>query len=108
MTGIIGMMEVIVGDFKRTIRSTGDEEDKAQRDFKGIKRTTQVSIDTKRTEKLDKAIQELLDLVPACIETGMSYEDRVAKREQEVESLNNALCILEKEGPTKESTQTCD
>jgi len=134
-TGILGMMDVIRGDFKRNIRITGDEEDKANRDFLGLERETQISIDTKSDEKsakqselsstkdkirtgltdleseqglFDKAIQELQELVPACIDTGMSYEDRVAKREQEIESMNQALCILEQQGPTKESTQTCD
>jgi len=134
-TGILGMMDVIRGDFKRNIRITGEEEDKANRDFLGLERETQISIDTKTDEKsakesdlsstkdkirtgltdleqeqglFDKAIQELQELVPACIDTGMSYEDRVAKREQEIESMNQALCILEQQGPTKESTQTCD
>merc|ERR1719178_479508 len=48
---------------------------------------------------LDKSIQEIIELQPACVETGMSYEDRVAKREQEIESLKEALCTLDKEGP---------
>merc|ERR1719375_1932742 len=51
---------------------------------------------------LDKAIQELQELVPSCIETGMSYEDRVAKREQEIDSLKDALQVLCEEGPSKE------
>merc|ERR1719265_2164504 len=48
---------------------------------------------------LDKSIQEIVELQPACVETGMSYEDRVAKREQEIESLKEALCTLDREGP---------
>merc|ERR1719252_549120 len=40
------------------------------------------------------SIQELMKLQPACIDTGMSYADRVAMREQEIESLKKALCIL--------------
>lgn len=133
-TGIIGMMEVILGDFERTIKITKQEEDKASRDFKDISRSTEISIETKTSEKqdkesenaatkskideamndltsnqelLDKALQELIELQPACIDTGMTYEERVAKREQEIESLKQAVCLLEKHGPVKEDTMTC-
>merc|ERR1719265_1296602 len=133
-TGIIGMMEVILGDFERTIKITKQEEDKASRDFKDLDRSTEISIETKTSEKddketentdtkakidsamndltgnqelLDKAIQELTELQPACIDTGMTYEERVAKREQEIESLKQAVCILDKNGPVKEDTMSC-
>merc|ERR1719198_2618174 len=43
----------------------------------------------------DTAIKELIELQPACVDTGMSYAERVARREQEIESLKQALCILE-------------
>ena len=48
---------------------------------------------------LDKSVQEIIELQPACVETGMSYEDRVAKREPEIEALKEALCTLDREGP---------
>merc|ERR1719375_417019 len=125
------MMEVIMDDFERTISTTSEEEEKAVREFTELNRKTQISIDTKTEGKeaktsevtdlhstieqeltdlkdeqdlLDKAITELLELQPACIETGMSYEERVAKREQELESLKQALCLLEREGPVKEES----
>jgi hypothetical protein len=133
-TGILGMMEVILGDFERTIKITKQEEDKASRDFKDLDRSTEISIETKTSEKddkesensatkdkintamteltdnqalLDKALQELTELQPACIDTGMTYEERVAKREQEIESLKQAVCILDKNGPVKEDTMSC-
>ena len=69
-------------------------------------------------EKLDNesallktAISELLELQPACVDTGMSYAERVALRESEIEGLKKAACILEnfetyKDGPnSKEATQ---
>jgi len=56
------------------------------------------SMDEEQT-LLDKSVQEIIELQPACVETGMSYEDRVAKREQEIESLKEALCTLDNEGP---------
>merc|ERR1719178_535072 len=48
---------------------------------------------------LDKSVQEIIELQPACVDTGMSYEERVAKREQEIEALKEALCTLDREGP---------
>jgi len=48
---------------------------------------------------LDSANAEFDKLKPACIETGVSYEERVAKREEEIESLNEALKILSESGP---------
>jgi predicted RNA-binding protein with RPS1 domain len=124
-TGILGMLEVIKSDFIRTIKETEKAEKAAETEFIEFERTTKVSISTKTTAKttneaekadtvteisealedmreeqslLDKALQELEELRPACIDTGMSYEERVARREQEIEALNEALCILDNEG----------
>merc|ERR1719446_1184590 len=119
------MMDVILSDFVRTLEVTGNEEDQAVREYTELFHSTEISIQTKtsgrdakdaersdvmstienemadlRTEQgvFDKALQELMELQPACIETGMSYEERVAKREQEIESMKQALCVLDKEG----------
>merc|ERR1719181_793269 len=43
---------------------------------------------------LDDALKELETLKPTCIDTGMSYNDRVQKREDEMAALKKALCIL--------------
>ena len=48
---------------------------------------------------VDKAIKELMELYDACIDTGMSYAERAALREQEIEALKKALCILDTMGP---------
>merc|ERR1740115_426656 len=40
------------------------------------------------------SIEELIELKATCVDTGMSYADRVAMREQEIASLKKALCIL--------------
>jgi len=130
--GIIGMLEVIQSDFDRTIKETTAAEKKAQQEFVEFERTTKVSLAQKTTAKetketelsnvkaahnenmddliatqdlFDKALQELEELKPACVDTGMSYEERVARREQEIESLKEALCILDKEGPVQ--TEGC-
>jgi len=48
----------------------------------------------KQTDLLVNNIEELLELKKACVDTGMSYADRVARREEEVAALHKALCIL--------------
>merc|ERR1719169_10091 len=125
-TGILGMLDVIKSDFVRTIKETEKAEKAAAKEFMEFETTTKVSLGTKKVAKsakdgeltevnasidedntslvdeqslLDKSIQEIVELQPACVETGMSYEDRVAKREQEIEALKEALCTLDKEGP---------
>merc|ERR1719271_1899127 len=130
--GIIGMLEVIQSDFDRTIKETEAAEKKAQQEFIEFERTTKTSLAQKTVAKetkedelanlktahsdnmddlmatqdlFDKAIQELEELKPACVDTGMSYEERVARREQEIEALKEALCILDKEGPVQ--TEGC-
>lgn len=47
---------------------------------------------------LDDALQEIDSLKPTCIDAGTSYEERVEKREQEIQALKNALCILDSDG----------
>jgi peptidoglycan hydrolase CwlO-like protein len=122
-TGILGMMDVIKSDFARTIKETLAAEEQAKRDFVEYERTTLMSIKTKETaleatsheltECLDKLAtdgdelrtqQELFDgavktweeLVPQCIaDPGMSYEERVARRNAEVQALKDAYCILD-------------
>merc|ERR1719456_1777462 len=125
-TGILGMLDVIKSDFVRTIKETEKAEKAAAKEFMEFETTTKVSLGTKKVAKsakegelteteasidedntslteeqslLDKAIQEIVELQPACVDTGMSYEERVAKREQEIEALKEALCTLDKEGP---------
>merc|ERR1719240_332596 len=126
--GVMGMMDVIKSDFEREIAETEAAEKQANSDFFEFTGATKTSISTKTVTKtayeteltevnsaiaedktsmsdeqslLDKAIQELIELQPACIDTGMSYQERVAKREQEIESLKQTLCVLDKEGPVQ-------
>lgn len=123
--GVIGLLEVIVSDFERTIKTTTSQEEKEASNFVEFDRTSKADIGGKETktqldeqdleatktkitqkmkdmksnmELVDKAVQELEDLRPMCIDTGMSYEERVEKREEEVEALKKALCILDTDG----------
>mmetsp|Transcript_86539 Transcript_86539/g.181241 ORF Transcript_86539/g.181241 Transcript_86539/m.181241 type:complete len:710 (+) Transcript_86539:95-2224(+) len=124
-TGIIGMLEVIASDFERTIRTTEAAEKKAQEEFVEFDRVSKADISGKDTKKtldgedlvttqntlaqkledlesnqklLDSALLRLEDLKPTCIDLTMPYEERVAKREEEIAALKRALCILDTEG----------
>jgi hypothetical protein len=122
-TGIIGMMDVIKGDFERTIKDTKADEQQQKSDFVDYERAAGVSINTKQTgldhatsehtevvntiatsmddlitqnELLDAAVKTWEDLIPGCVaDPGMSYEERVARREAEVAALKDAYCILD-------------
>merc|ERR1719230_810958 len=122
--GILAMLDVIISDFERTIKVTTDTEKSAHREFVEFERTTKTSIMSKETGKsqaesdlketdsnivesmtdldkhqkmLDDSLKELEDLKPACVDTGMSYEDRVQKRKDEIDALKKALCELDPE-----------
>jgi hypothetical protein len=127
--GIIGMMEVIASDFSRTITETQKAEAAAEDEHLEFMTETGKSLGEKKmieeqkiTENdnaeedleaaddklqsnnkiLQTSITELIELKAACIDTGMSYSERVANREDEIEALKKALCILgayEKYGP---------
>jgi len=130
--GIVGMLEVVQSDFERTEKETEKAEDQAAKDFIEFERTTKVSKTTKEaalesldaqltetkgaittdmdgltsTQKaLDAALAELQELHQACVDTGPTYEEKKAQREQELEALKTALCILDKQGPVQ--TEDC-
>jgi chromosome segregation ATPase len=119
--GILGMLDVIKGDFERTIKSTHTAEAKSAKEYEKFTGETGVSIYEKRTaidlktkqkdddiadlteadeklsaqtELLKLALQELVDIQPTCVNTGMTYDERVAAREEEVENLKKALCVI--------------
>merc|ERR1740121_3368128 len=120
--GITGMLEVIKSDFERTVTETEKAEQQAEQDHLAFmtesgkskaqkevakkERTKQkdetmekLSSDQEdldsQTSVLQAKIEELMQLHETCVDTGMSYEERVAQREEEIESLHKALCILE-------------
>jgi hypothetical protein len=45
-------------------------------------------------KELDAALAYYDKLKPDCIDSGVSYEERVARRQEEIESLQEALKIL--------------
>jgi len=119
--GVVGMLEVIQSDFARLETETKAAEAEAQRMFdkftsesavnraqnakdvehKTTKKTNQESAltakkaDLEGTQKeLDAALAYYDKLKPSCVDAGVSYEDRVARRKEEIESLQEALRIL--------------
>merc|ERR1719281_458183 len=119
--GILGMLEVILSDFERLEEETSMGEATAVKDYKtfmadsdedkAVKTAdmthnenliTKRSSDNQSAKKDLKATQAELDaaleyyekLKPSCVDAGESYEERVQRREEEIQSLKEALKIL--------------
>jgi hypothetical protein len=121
---ILGLLETIVSDFERTIKSTEDDENKDARAYVKFQTASKVDIAGKTTKKelntqemkttqqtlaedradvksnmdlVDDAVETLMELKPTCVDTGMTFKERTQKREEEVAALKKALCILDTE-----------
>jgi len=124
--GVIGMLEVILSDFERLESETTASEGQAASEYDTFMGDSAVDkaqktkeIDHKQTKKeneaaalveakddleanqkmLDKALKSYEELKGACISEPMSFEERDALRKEEIESLKEALNILEQQGP---------
>lgn len=69
--------------------------EKDQAEFKVSQ--TQKDLDANQKE-LDKANKYYEYLKPSCVEVHVSYEERAAKRKEEIAALNDAWEILDKKG----------
>jgi chromosome segregation ATPase len=121
-TGIIGQLDVIKSDFEGTIAATNTADDEAESEFNGFKTESETDISSKEGDIKTKegevaatkgdladykddlathstlkaeALKELAKLQPACVDTGSDYAEKVARREQEIESLKNAYVIFD-------------
>jgi len=117
-SGILGLLETIKSDFARSISTTKAAEKEAAAAHVLFMRETMAFIAGAETEKknnentksamegaidigmqdlqssqgcMDAAVKTLEDLQPACVDTGMSAEERKEKREAEVKALKNAF-----------------
>jgi len=119
--GVIGILEVVETDFARLEADTSAEEasaakeyDKFMADSKADKESKTVDIETKTIKaheedqalrknkedlegtqgELNAALEYFDKLKPSCIDAGTSYDDRVDRRKEEIDSLQQALKIL--------------
>merc|ERR1711879_406272 len=119
--GVIGMLEVIQSDFARLEADTKAAEATAQKEYDEFMTDSKDDSEAKSTDiehktakkqdqsqaltvkksdlegtqkELDAALAYFDKLKPSCVEAGVSYEDRVARREAEIQSLKEALRIL--------------
>merc|ERR1719497_209699 len=119
--GVVGMLEVIESDFARLEAETKSDEVSAQKNYDEFMTDSKVDkaakvkdIEHKEAKKQDESqalvvkredldgTQKELDaalayfdkLKPSCVDAGVSYEDRVSRRKEEIESLQEALRIL--------------
>lgn len=124
--GILGLLQVIMSDFERTLKTTSSDEKKSASDFEEMKQNSEADIaghTTKReldmhdsrtsatvikkknkdmqfaNDAVDANLQILKDLKPTCVDHGrMSFKERTAMREDEMAALKRALCKLDAEG----------
>jgi septal ring factor EnvC (AmiA/AmiB activator) len=118
---LVDFLDVILSDFARLESETATAEDNSQashdkfmneaEDDVALKTTEQKHKEGKRDsttelnrnlkkelkltqEELDAALKYYDELKPDCIDMGLSYADRKAQREEEIQSLKEALNIL--------------
>merc|ERR1719387_2985913 len=119
--GVMGMLEVCESDFARLDSETTASEAENAKSFdefsadssaskeaktaemkdKEAEKTTKESADAQAkkdlkgvTEELNAALAYYEKLKPSCVDAGESYAERVARREEEIDSLKEALKIL--------------
>jgi len=119
--GIVGMLEVILSDFQRLEAETTDNETASDAEFETFSNDSAMDKAVKGQEaknreglkqkadsqaqqstedlqaaqsELDAAMEYYEKLKPSCVDAGISYEDRVRQREEEMQSLQEALKIL--------------
>eukprot|EP00444_Apocalathium_aciculiferum_P031609 CAMPEP_0183484572 /NCGR_PEP_ID=MMETSP0370-20130417/178988_1 /TAXON_ID=268820 /ORGANISM="Peridinium aciculiferum, Strain PAER-2" /LENGTH=950 /DNA_ID=CAMNT_0025677863 /DNA_START=53 /DNA_END=2906 /DNA_ORIENTATION=- len=119
--GVVGMLEVIESDFARLESDTKASEASAQQEYDTFMTDSKVDKESKSKDiehktakkqdeeqaltvknedlegtqkELDAALAYFDKLKPSCVDAGVSFEDRVARRKEEVESLQEALRIL--------------
>jgi len=119
--GVMGLLEVIATDFQRLESETATAEAEAVAEFNTFMTESQVSLDAMKTNKKDKetkvaeheralghakedlvGTQKILNsalayfdkLKPTCISAAVPFDQRVANRKEEIQSLEEALQIL--------------
>merc|ERR1719183_1051980 len=121
--GVVGMLEVITSDFARLHADTKASETAAQEEYDAFMKDAtaskkskhdlefKTSLEKDKAEfesgettkdldatqaELDKALEYQAHLKPVCLEVHVSYEERVARRKEEIAALKEAYEILDK------------
>jgi predicted phage tail protein len=121
--GVVGMLEVITSDFARLFADTKASETAAAAEYDAFMKDMTTSNKAKHDlefktslakdkaefekgenakdlestqEELNKALEYQEYLKPVCLEVHVSYEERVARRKEEVAALKEAYEILDK------------
>jgi len=119
--GVVGMLEVIASDFARLESETKAAEASAQKEYDAFSTDSKVSRAAKTTEmehkaakkqgeaaavtatkadlegtqkELNAALSYYDKLKPSCVDAGVSYEERVTRRKEEIQSMQEGLRIL--------------
>jgi len=119
--GVVGMLEVIESDFARLEADTEAAEAAAQKEYDTFmtdskvdkegkekdvtyktakKQAEEQALTTKQSDlegtqkELEAALAYYDKLKPSCVVEGVSYDERVSRRKEEIESLQEALRIL--------------
>jgi prefoldin subunit 5 len=119
--GIVGMLEVIESDFARLQAETKANEATAAKEYEQFMNDSEIDktqktsdiehkeakkqdeehlLETKKADlegtqkELNAALRYFDKLKPSCVDSGVSYADRVARREAEIDSLKEALKVL--------------
>jgi len=119
--GVVGMLEVIESDFARLEAETKASEAAAQKEYETFMTDSKVDKEGKETDvehktakkgaeeqaltstqsdlegtqkELDAALAYFDKLKPSCVSEGVDYDERVQRRAEEIESLQEALKIL--------------
>eukprot|EP00933_Yihiella_yeosuensis_P014594 TRINITY_DN1301_c0_g2_i1.p1 TRINITY_DN1301_c0_g2~~TRINITY_DN1301_c0_g2_i1.p1 ORF type:complete len:722 (+),score=260.12 TRINITY_DN1301_c0_g2_i1:73-2238(+) len=119
--GLLAMLDVLHSDFARTLAQTKAAEKKAQEDFDSMKADATKELDSMdaevadktadltkatedmvqaeddkkvRSEELQMTMDELSKLKGMCVEGDESYAARRAKRQQEIETLEESIVLI--------------
>lgn len=120
--GVMGLLKIVHADFARLQKDTQNAEKASERTFEDFtsgnwftqgaaelkesdnktqKGEAEEEIDTQtaaleqQNKMYDAAMAYYKKLEPACVQEHVSYEERVKMREDEIESLKQALAVLE-------------